>query len=321
MPGKKSFVGAILVASFAVLSLLISGCSSGDSTSPVAPNTPILSQSQGAADGYQVKVNFAARIETVDQNMRQLTFYGRPDTVEALQNAEIIQLQAGVETQSQFGEIVAGDSAHVYAYRNGSAHSYAYRICVVAPQEGCEYDVAFRGIIESIDYANATLTVEGRPELIQITVETEIWTVVPHQIGSTLSENSPACEESRYRYKEDQHILLEITDLQVGDEIEVRADYDEVDILSAVKIKLATECDNRSVMFESTVATIDYDAGIITFTDQQWIGTICPNAILLNSDGEPLALGEIVVGDMVAVKGYPLEDGTLRICRLTLLAI
>lgn len=319
---KSSLIGIILVVSLGMISLWLPGCSGDNAGQPLAPGNAMMSQAGGQADGEQVQVNFAAQIKTVDQNSRQLTFLGRPDTVVALNNAEIVQLQAGVETQSQFGELVAGDSAHVYAYRYGNGYSYAYRICIVDPQASCEYDIAFRGTIETIDYAGAELTVEGRPEIIVVDDETEIWTVDPQGSGTTLTDDDPDTDpaQNRFRHKDNRHITLAITDLQVGDIIEVRADIVTVDTLLAAKIKLANYCEERCVSFESTIATIDYELMTLTFSDQEWTGFVCQNAILVSQDGDPLTLEDFVVNDTIAVKGFPQEDGTLRVCELTLLA-
>ncbi len=317
---KSGFVGVAVALSFAVVSLWLSGCSSNDSAQPLAPGTAIMSQAPASENDGQVNVNLAARIATIDQNMRRLTFVGIPDTVEALADAEIVRMQAGVETQIQFGDLAVGDSVHVCAYQYTSTYWYAERICAVGSADECGYDVAFRAAIESIDYANSTLIVEGRPETILVDENTEIWAVVVQDRGNLLSDVEEGADREPHRSKVDHYVELSLTDLQNGDVIEVRADIVSAEVLLAVKIKLANYYEWRCTTFQSVISTIDYENRTLTFSDEGWIGIVCQNADLSDSAGEPLTLADFVVNDAVAVKGFPLEDGTLRICELTLLA-
>ena len=77
--------------------------------------------------------------------------------------------------------------------------------------------------------------------------------------------------------------------------------------MANVSLRICTE-------FESVLASVDYTERIVTFDDNDWTGTVCPGAQLLDAAGAPLTLEDFVTGEAVYVKGFPASDGTLKIC-------
>jgi hypothetical protein len=299
-----------------LLLAVVSGCSDSNPMAPVNTNTAL----EAATDGDPVM--FAACVATADQARRMLTFMGIPDTVIAAKNCEIVRLNGGSEAPIPFSDMKPTDSVHVQGVRQQNGYVIAHRLQVRS--DGC-FDLAFRDTIVEIDYAAGTFTVAGRSEVIQVDDQTLIW-------GSVTKRQATFSDRYEYRhqlatpagtgptsliYRRDATIAF--TDLQPGDVVEVKANILTEEALLAVAIKLTncSEFETRCVKFEATIATLDIDLRIVTFTDLAWIGTVCNGAQLLDADGLPIALDDFSVGDAVAVKGLPLEADSLRICRMT----
>lgn len=291
------------------------GCSDTNPTAPVNINSAL----EAASDGDPVM--FTACVATADQARRMLTFTGHPDTVIAARNCEIVRLNGGAEAPIPFTDIKPIDSLHVQGVRQQNGYVIAHRLQVCS--DSC-FDVAFRDTIVEIDYAAGTFTVAGRSEVIQVDDQTLIWGSVvkrqatfrdryehQHQLATPAGTGPTSLI-----YRRDATIAF--TDLQPGDVVEVKADILSEEALLAVAIKL-TNCsdfETRCVSFEATIATLDIDLRIVTFTGLAWVGTVCKGAQLLDADGLPIALDDFGVGDAVVVKGLPLEADSLKICRM-----
>lgn len=319
----KSHWIRMMVASAALLMVVIVGCNKSPmdsvSSNPTGTTYDEFSNPPTAfaavVEGPQIK----ARVETVDQNRRMLTFEGEPDTVVALQNCQIVRSNNTNESPIPFVNIKPGDSCEVRCEQNQNGYLYAWHIKVCG--EDCNYDLAFRDTILTIDYALNQFTVVGRKETILVDSHTVIFGVTPMWNTDPKNEN-PGPAAAKVDPSDNGNAGLNrvnylFTDLAEGDVLEIRAKVIDENTLLAVYIKVAN-CENKAKceLFESTLATIDYETRLVTFTDQLWIGWVCPGASLLDAAGAELTLEDFVAGDMVSVKGVPLEGDTLKVSLL-----
>lgn len=314
-PRWTKLAGRLLVGVF--ISLAISGCSSdqpmapsnvlGDGNYAVAPNDP---------------VQFAARVATTVQDRRMLTFVGRPDTVVAAQNCQIVRLNNGQDTPIPFSEIHPGDSVDVRGLRQRIRYVIANRL-QLCPDDTGRYDVAFRDTILTIDYANNSFTVKGRTEVITVDSNTVIWGVIVFFRGPNALDDGSG---EGYRYQADvknggqgrHDTTLAFSDLTVGDVVVVKANIVDSNTLLAVNIMLANFGQHPfQIEFRSYLASVDVVAKTVTFTDQTWIG-FCRGARLTGLSGETLTLADFEVGDYVKVKGYPITGDTLKISQMSM---
>jgi len=258
----------------------------------------------------------------LSQNM--LTFMGRADTVIANQYCLCVRWQNGGEAPIMFGQIKYGDSVEVIGQRSQNGYMYANKIKVCGDKTGCQYDVAFRDTIATIDYAAGTFTVKNRVETILVDSSTMIYGVIvrvfepPTDGVSREQKGAGAGDGNGYRVQAKDTVLT-LSDLAVGDVLEVRAKTINANTLLAVSITLAA-CNNiekKCVEFTATLATVDVEARIVTFDGLTYIGAVCNGADLTGLDGEPLTLADFAAGELVAVKGFPLEGDTLKICQVT----
>jgi len=273
-----------------------------------------------SGDGNQ----FAGRVRTMDQNQKMLTFMGKPDTVIANQNCEFVRWQNGGEAPMLFYQIKFGDSVEVIGQRNQNGYMYANKVKVCGDKSGCQYDVAFRDTIVSIDYAAGTFTVKNRPETILVDSATMIYGAIirvfgpPVDGGTREQKGAGACDSGQYRVQA-RDTVLSLTDLSVDDVVEVRAKIIDENTLLAVVITLpaCNDIEKKCVEFSATLASVDVEARIVTFDGLAYIGAVCNGAKLTGLDGEVLTLADFATGEYVAVKGFPLEGDTLRICQMT----
>lgn len=268
---------------------------------------------------------FAGRVRTMVLNQNMLTFLGKPDTVIANQNCLCVRWQNGGEAPIMFGQIKYGDSVEVTGQQSQNGFMYANKIKVCGDKTGCQYDVAFRDTVASIDYAAGTFTVNNRIETILVDSSTMIYGVIvrvfepPTDGGTREQKGSGAGDGNGYRVQS-KDTVLSLTDLAVGDVLEVRAKIIDENTLLAVSITLAA-CNNiekKCVEFTAALASVDVDARIVTFEGLTYIGAVCNGAKLTGLDGEPLTLADFSTGEFVAVKGFPLEGDTLKICQMTI---
>jgi hypothetical protein len=278
----------------------------------------------GIADNFTPpddQVQFDGIVETTDPATRTLTFVGLTETVIAADDCEIVQVVSGVETPLEFTDIQVGDSLRVCGLPQEDETILAHHLRVFGDPVCPDYDVVFSDNIATIDYAAGTFTVVGRPETIMIDENTIIWGRIGgyDQNVALKSYDENAGSGNKYRLKHARDTFFVFTDLQVGDLIEVKANFINSTTLLAGSIKLAT-CNwkDQCLQFEATLSTIDVAARIVTFDALAWTGTVCPGAVLTGPNGEPLTLGDFSTGDLVAVKGFPLEGDTLQISQMQL---
>jgi len=313
----KKFRKPLLLAVLPML-LMVIGCSSdkpldpGDQAFLEATRSPL-----GMTDGNPLQ--FAAKVATANHEQSMLTFMGSPDTVIAAHNCLIIRLKNDSGAPIPFVDIIPGDSVKVYGEQAQNGYVYAHRLEIC--NDG-NYDIAFRDTIVTIDYGSGTFTVKGRSETITVDENTIIWGVIIRNFYKPEDKkeaNGPnaSCDNPGF-YTKERDTLLAFTDLQEGDVIEVKANIVDESTLQAVIIKLAN-CNNvekTCVQFDAYLASVDIENKLVTFDGLAWIGKVCKNASLLDLDGETLTLADFIVGDYVAVKGFPLEGDTLKICEM-----
>jgi hypothetical protein len=310
---KHYLLYALVVA---VVSAIATGCSDSNPLAPVRDGAALQTETTGDP------VQFAARVATADQSRRMLTFMGCHDTVVAARNCEIVRLNGDTLAPIPFTDLGPFDSLHIQGQRQQNGYVIAHRIQMCA---GTCFDVAFRDTIVTIDYAAGTFTVAGRSEVIAVDENTILWGSAikrrvtsgnryeyQYQIAQTTSLGTPT---TSYRHD----ALIEFTDLQPGDIVEVKANIVGEGRLLALAIKLANcqDFDTRCVKFEAVIATLDVEARTVTFVGLAWLGTVCNGAQLLDADGLPITLADFGVGELVAAKGLPLEGDELKICWMT----
>lgn len=265
---------------------------------------------------------FAARVQTTDQNCMMIMFQGRPDTVIAQQQCEFARHCFGFQFQVEFSDIKPGDSVQVNGERRQDGYLYAQRIEIRADDPGGRWDVSFKDTITSIDYTLGTFMVAGRTELITIDADTKI-------LGSIVTYQEPidngrtggggaALGYPNQWGKTCTDTALAFTDLTVGDMVTVHAVFVDETSLLATCIRL-TDCEEISkkcVEFVAPLATVDPDTRIVTFVAQSWTGEVCNGAQLIGLDGEELTLADFAAGETVSVKGFPVTEDTLRISKM-----
>lgn len=305
----------------ALFMVALSGCSGN---SPVAPT---LDNSDPGSIAYLPPaqgdpVQFMAEVATMDQSRRMLTFNGRSDTVIAAHNCEIIRLNNDNESPIPFADIKPGDTVDVNGIQQQGGYVVANQLRVFCQGSG-QYDAAFRDTIVAIDYAAGTFTVAGRSETIVVDGNTLIWgNIITRHLGDnsqyqnegttsggSAKENPGYCTTSR-------DTILVLTDLSVGDIVEVRATIVDEATLLAVRIKLVNAEFKECIEFNAMLASVDVETRIVTFDANPWIGTVCKGARLIGLDGEVLTLVDFAAGEWVAVKGFPVTGDTLKVCQM-----
>jgi len=304
-----------LIGSLIIMLLVFTGCSSNNPTGTSNAVDKMTNNSQDENIGDletcpEGQFQFAAKVQTMDQNTRRLTFYGHPETVVALQNCEIVRYNNENDSPIPFEDINTGDSVGVYGESNQYGYIYALRLRQYKNGSDCiPYDLSFRDVITEIDYENNTFMVSNRTETITVDENTVIWANAVNFYGG-------GSNVSKVGGRTDS--LLSFANLAIGDEVEVKANIINEETLLAVKIKLPYVNFNDCYSFEDIIASIDYQARIVLFEQQAWIGKICPKARLYDAAGGPISLQDFEIGDAVEVKGRAAGD-TLKICEMQLL--
>ena len=300
------------------LSAAFVGCSADSPMSPVpALDKPLLGENDCPSCP---QTSFSARVSYANQEHLRLAFADIADTLTVPQNCEMFRLVAGYQFRIQFGDIHLNDSVEVNGQRRANGEVLALRLRVMESDGSCGYDLAFRDSISSIDYAAATFTVYGRSELITVDQSTVIWGHLSGPRYTGLGGGTPRNNQNQENFRKDLDTLYTFTDLQPGDIVEIKANIVNESTLLATKIKIV-DCNQKTcTTFEAVIAAIDPESRILTFVGLDWLASVCPKAQLVNAEGESLLLSDFPVGAQVSVKGFPDEDGTLRICVLTLVS-
>ncbi|MFH1374186.1 MAG: DUF5666 domain-containing protein [bacterium] len=306
MQRRKGLLVFLLGGLVAAISV---GCSS---ESPLAPiSSPITQEARDGSGDPSLSagnIQFDSRVATIDLAERKLTFTGASYVAIAAEDCEIVRLDGGTVTPILFSDIQVGDSARVCGILQSDSEVLANKIRIFAESECPDYDVAFRDTIATIDYAAGSFTVTGRSEVILVDDNTVIW----GHTSQALSGGGGNGGEGNV--VKGMRIYYEFTDLAVGHVVEVRADIVSLDTLLAVSIKVANCSFKKSVEFSAYLASVDVPARIVTFDGLPWIAMVCPQAALIDLDGQPLTLADFASGDFVAVKGFPLEADSLFVC-------
>lgn len=298
----------------ALMALLALGCS-GESplTTSSATGQPLLT---APPDG---QVQFVAVVATADAMTHTLTFDGIDYVVIADDDCEIVRITAGDETVVEFADIVAGDSLKVcgLTQEDGTILAHRIRIYCTCDADCINYDIKFRDRIVTIDYAGGSFTVAGMTETILIDGNTVIWTTLGGGMAAgetdyTGDQSGPVSRDAGIR-----RVELAFTDLAEGYIVQVKAIIEDAATLRAVEIKVAGESYEECNRFEAVLAAVDLDTRTVTFDGLDWIAVICPNALLSDAEGAVLGLEDFAAGDLVSVKGFPLESDTLKVCALT----
>ena len=303
----------LILAGFLVL--LLAGCSADNPTDSSVTMAP-ASQPVFLIAGDPVQIQ--ARVATTDPVQKMLTFVDHTEIAVADDETVIFTIQQGEEVAITFDDIAVGDSVQVCGTYQENGYILANRIRVYLESECPDYDLSFRDYITAIDYTAGTFTVAERTETITTDDATVIWGVAGGNVEFDAQETSINYGTSSKvvvgSIPTERYVEYAFTDLKVGDLVEVRANIVNSSTLLAVSIKLAGSNFQNCVEFDAVIASLDCATRIVTFEDFNWIGWVCPGAILTASDGTTLDLCDFAVGDNVAVKGLPLEDDSLKIC-------
>ena len=305
----------------ALVATLGSGCSSENPTGPSSEATNSQSPLSEevfltpASDPFQV----TGRVESIDWEARQLTLIGYEYTITASVDCDITLIEQGTETPITFAEINVDDSLLACGKLLEDGSVLAHRIRVFSDSACDSCDVAFDGTIASIDYVAGTFTVAERGETILTDENTFLWTRIQlPRTGAAKTNNLgtmvPNLNHVRFRSVYDT--VLTFADLKVGDSVSVKADIVDENTLLAVRIKLASDCYVRCVEFTDRLTLVDVDTRVVAFETESWNGVVCPKALLADVDGTPLTLADFSPSDLVAVRGYPAADDTLKICEM-----
>jgi hypothetical protein len=320
----RSLSGKLILALLVTLAVFLTGCSKDTPMQPISASDSNLGTPFFAPTGDQIQLT--GKVATIDPAARTLTLdvYGYP--IVAADDCEIVRMEYGVEIPVTFDYIKVGDSILSCGQIQEDYSILAQRLRIYGECDNepvC--DVSFRDTIVTINYAAGTFTVAGRTETITIDENTLIWgrNVVQEPGGADVlgfvADDGQAVLKLRpdHGYHSDVvDTVFEFTDLKAGDVVEVCANVVDPGTLLALSIKLAN-CDFRvCTEFSAYLATIDCDTRIVTFEGLSWIGTVCPNAELLDLDGNPVTLCDFAVGDYVTIKSFPLEGDSLYICRI-----
>ena len=313
-----------LVMLFGVLVLLMVGCSTNSPSQSSGADvdlTPFVTAQYPSPP--DTRVQFTGIIATIDYDLQMLTLEESEEIVYAAEDCEVVEVVAGVENYIQFADLVAGNRVKICGITQDDGTILAHKICLYSGEYFCQYDLAFRDTIATIDYDNGTFTVYNRDEVITVDAATTIWGIEIswQQEGSVTEPDKTAATagQSSEGAKKEHEVPYAFTDLKPGFVVEVKANITDENMLYAINIKLANSSLRVCVEFNTQLASIDLDQQTVTFADNDWIGYVCKGALLLDTDGLPILLEDFQINDLVSVKGFPVIDGgdSLRICEMT----
>ncbi|MEW5923381.1 MAG: DUF5666 domain-containing protein [Candidatus Zixiibacteriota bacterium] len=305
----------LILAGF--LMILLVGCSADNPVESGTASAVPSSQPVFLIAGDPIQIQ--ARVATTDPAQKMLTFVGRTEIAVADEETDIFTIQQGVEVPVAFDYIKVGDSVQVCGTLQENGYILANRIRIYVESDCPDYDLSFRDFITSIDYAAGTFTVSERTETITTDDATVIWGV---EGGKLEFDMQDAANNSGTSSKvvvgsvpNSRYVEYAFSDLKVGDVVEVRAYIVNSTTLLAGSIKLAgLNFNEQCTEFDAVIASLDCNTRLVTFEDFNWIGYVCPGAVLTAADGTLLDLCDFAVGDNVAVKGLPIEGDSLKIC-------
>ncbi|MEZ5358390.1 MAG: DUF5666 domain-containing protein [Candidatus Zixiibacteriota bacterium] len=307
-----------------LLALGLWGCSNNN---PME-GTPSTSSTYSTA-AYLIAgdaVQYFGTIAEIDADNFILIVTGIDYPVIVPEDCDIATISQGEVVPLTFADLAVGDSVKVCGVYQEDETILANKIRICIPLDCPDYDLALHEEITAIDYFAGTFTVTNYDQTIVIDENTVIWGVNTHLMGDPgSSTESSASGPGSSKINPDQynlhtHYSLDFTDLKVGDVVEVKAYYtDDPGILQAAVIKLAVEYNAaRCITFVAALATIDCELRTVTFDGSDWGGWVCNGAVLTDAAGNAMDLCDFNIGDVVAVKGFPLDETTLQINTMTL---
>lgn len=323
----RMIVAAGLILAAWMMAIIV-GCSSDNPLIPSEKTSEsvILSSTLEAAPPCD-RVQFSATIATIDSDLRQLTFADADYTVTVPEECLVVEVQNGERTDITFEDLAVGYLVKIcgVVLSDGTVEA---RMVIYYPGGVCiGYDLCFQDTLATIDYGAGTFTLKTRTETYVIDESTLIWGKLPYNNSSqgnakdgfssgTMVDGDSQPYLNHHRNAVDT--IFEFTDLQPGYLLEIKANFIDETTLLAVDIKVLGCNFRESVQFEDYIATIDYETGDVTFDGNDWLGTVCPGAALIDAEGGTLTLEDFAAGDPVFVKGVPLpEEGFLKICAMT----
>ena len=310
--------GAQLVLLGLALVAIGLGCSGENSDNPVgSPNSIAVRQDEDGSVARVLladQIQFASRVATVDPGEMKLTFTGVSYIAVAAEDCEIVVIIKGAVTPMPFDAITVGDSVQVCGDLQADDTVLAHKIRVFATSDCPDYDVVFWDTITTIDYAAGMFTVAGQTQTIVVDANTVIWGRIPSSSALSISDGDGG--DPGNPWVKEQVEIYEFTDLAVGFVVEVHAGTVDTETLLAASIKIANCSFKKCLVIPGVLATVDVAGRLVTLGGLSWIGTVCPQAALMDVDSTPLTLGDFSPGDYVTVKGFPEECDTLFICAM-----
>lgn len=256
------------------------------------------------------EIEFGGRVSTLDASTRAMTLVGDPRVIHVADNAEV--MNQDLQVQIDLSEIVPGDSVEIRGVNQPDGSVLADRVRLRQADSG-DTDLEFRGRILSIDYGAGSFTVSGRTESILVDAATVIYAKLSpsqRELGKQGHDDNGDLDSSTYT-------PLSFTDLQLGDSVEVHANIIDASTLKATAIELE-DADGilEDIEFKATIASIDPITRTVTFTGQNWVGTVSETALLTGFNYETIALTDFPVGQLVEVKGFPGQGDALEVVRM-----
>lgn len=271
-----------------------------------------------SSDNEGPEVELAGRVESIDTTARTLALVGISTPIIVAADAQIVQKSSGMTIPISLSDILPGDSLEVRGNMQPDSTLLANRLRL-RDNDDFNADVEFTDVIATIDYSAGLITVEGRVETIVVDSNTLIFVRSSIVVGLPAAKSGPGSGGDG-GLDDDPRLgePIEITDLHVGDTIEVHADRIDGTTLLAIVIELEDGAfvDQMEVQFKDTLATVDTAAMSVSFQNETWVGIIADGAELEGLMGETLTLVDFGPNELVEVKGFEIAADTLLIVRM-----
>jgi hypothetical protein len=272
---------------------------------------------RGSDDNNGIEMEFGGRVAAVDPVGRTIALVNNAMVITVLPMAEIVQKNGGVELPIGLEDIALGDSLDIRGNLQGDGSLAADRVRLRVGREDFSADLEIKSTVTEIDYANGTLRVAGRPELIVTDANTFIFVKVGggrNGDGSSLGRGDDGQESDDDRLT----MPITLTDIAVGDTVEVYADVVDASTLYAAVIELEDGAMEHAfeVEFKDILATVDLATGTVTFANSGWVGMIAAGADLAGLNNEPISIDAFTAGNIVEIKAFQTGENTLNIVRM-----
>lgn len=268
-------------------------------------------------DAPENEVEFSGRVESIDPTSRVMFLVGDSRRIDIHPNAEVVAKNSGNESPIELSAITIGDSVDVRGASQTDGSVMADRVRVRLGGDDFHTEFEFTKTILSIDYAAGIIFVDSVPEAIIVDDNTFIYTNDDMRSGSSGSM-SAGDEDDDDSASDTTKTIIALTDLSVGDTIEVHANRIDASSLYAVAIELEDGAfDNQlEVQFKDLLASVDPGTGEVTFVNDSRVGTVVSGAELLGLLNETLTLADFSAGELVEVRGFKTSESTFDIVRM-----